>query len=327
MKICISSGHGFYVRGASGIIDEVDEARLVVDSLAARLRLDGHEVRTFHDNSSKDQSTNLKTITNWHNAQGPHDLDMSVHFNAHQTTTKPMGTEVLYKTQAELAAELSAAIASVGFINRGAKKRPGDAGGSLAFLENTVAPAVLLEICFVDSDADCSIYDENYDEIINNIACVFGESEEIITEPPPMVTSALFNETGSCSFFGGPDDTGVSPSEGLAFHYEINTDNQYLFLPLQPTGTSGLARRLNPMVHYVACRWDYNITPKTMLAESGEVALVRALATGRELTARPADWGPHEEKTGRAADLSPKLMVDLGIQTDDIVEVIYPWRP
>jgi N-acetylmuramoyl-L-alanine amidase len=326
MKICISSGHGFYVRGASGIIDEVDEARLVVDSLAARLRLDGHEVSTFHDNTSKDQSSNLKTITNWHNAQGPHDFDLSVHFNAHMPTEKPMGVEVLYKTQAELAAEISAAIASVGFIDRGAKKRPGEGGGSLAFLENTIAPAVLLEICFVDSDADCIIYDQQYDGIINNIACVFGESEEIIEEPPP-VSSALFHGVGSCSYFGGPDDTGVSPSEGLAFLYEINTDNQYLFLPLQPTGTTGLARRLNPMVHYVACRWDYNVTPKKMLAESGEVALVRALATGRELTARPSDWGPHEEKTGRLADLSPSLMVDLGIQTDDIVEVVYPWRP
>ena len=26
-RICISSGHGLYVRGAAGIIDEVDEAR------------------------------------------------------------------------------------------------------------------------------------------------------------------------------------------------------------------------------------------------------------------------------------------------------------
>ena len=84
----------------------------------------------------------------------------------------------------------------------------------------------------------------------------------------------------------------MSPSEGLAFHFEINTDNQHLFLPLQPTGTTGLARRLNPMVHYIACRWDYNVTPKTMLAESGEVALVRALATGRELTAFPRTGDP-----------------------------------
>ena len=119
---------------------------------------------------------------------------------------------------------------------------------------------------------------------------------------------------------------GVSSSEGLAFHATLNETNQHLFLPFQPAGTSGLARRLNPYVHYIACRWDYDATPKEMLAESGQVALVRAPATGRELTAIPADWGPHEEKTGRAADLSPSLLKDLGIETDDVVEVIYPWR-
>ena len=31
-SIVLSSGHGKYVRGASGIIDEVDEARRVVDA-------------------------------------------------------------------------------------------------------------------------------------------------------------------------------------------------------------------------------------------------------------------------------------------------------
>ena len=37
-RIVISSGHGKYVRGASGIIDEVDEARRVVEHLADELR-------------------------------------------------------------------------------------------------------------------------------------------------------------------------------------------------------------------------------------------------------------------------------------------------
>ena len=32
-SIVISSGHGLYVRGASGIIDEVDEARRFTDAL------------------------------------------------------------------------------------------------------------------------------------------------------------------------------------------------------------------------------------------------------------------------------------------------------
>jgi hypothetical protein len=62
-----------------------------------------------------------------------------------------------------------------------------------------------------------------------------------------------------------------------------------------------------------------------MLA-GGDVALVTNAETGMAQTAFPADWGPHEEKTGRAADLSPALMRDLGLVTDDVVEVIYPWR-
>jgi hypothetical protein len=63
-----------------------------------------------------------------------------------------------------------------------------------------------------------------------------------------------------------------------------------------------------------------------MLRDSGQVALVRVRGTDKALTAIPADWGPHEEQTGRAADLSPSLMSDLGITTDDVVEVIYPYE-
>ena len=44
MKIVISSGHGLKVRGASGIIDEVDEARRVVKQVVENLRLAGHTV-------------------------------------------------------------------------------------------------------------------------------------------------------------------------------------------------------------------------------------------------------------------------------------------
>jgi hypothetical protein len=62
-----------------------------------------------------------------------------------------------------------------------------------------------------------------------------------------------------------------------------------------------------------------------MLRESGQMARVTAKKTGITRLCHPADWGPHEEDTGRAADLSPALMESLGIGTDDIVEVVYPW--
>ena len=112
----------------------------------------------------------------------------------------------------------------------------------------------------------------------------------------------------------------MSDSEGLAFHYALTEANQHLFLPLQPLGTSGLARRLNAKaVHYVACRWDYSVTPKEMLA-GPQMALVTNTKTGMAQTAFPADWGPNDQ-TGRAADLTPALMRDLGLETDDDVEV------
>jgi hypothetical protein len=125
---------------------------------------------------------------------------------------------------------------------------------------------------------------------------------------------------GTCSWFGGPDDDGVSPDEGLAFIYDTE-DAPHLFLPEQPEGTTGLARRLDPRVFYLACRWDYDVTPKSMLADHSLKALVTA--GGKTFVAYPADWGPHEH-TGRIADLSPGLMEALGVKTDDEVEVVYP---
>ena len=67
MKIVISSGHGKYIRGASGspippCCDEVDEARKVVDRTAQVLQEMGHQVTTYHDNVSDNQSENLDRI-------------------------------------------------------------------------------------------------------------------------------------------------------------------------------------------------------------------------------------------------------------------------
>lgn len=136
------------------------------------------------------------------------------------------------------------------------------------------------------------------------------------------MTKRLLTVKGTCSWFGGPDDDGVDEDEGLAFIYDYD-EAPHLFLDEQPSGTTGLARRLDPDVHYVACRWDYDITPKEMLADSNLRALVRNPKTGKQILAWPADWGPHED-TGRVADLSPAVMDELGLATDDEVEVTYP---
>jgi N-acetylmuramoyl-L-alanine amidase len=321
VKIVISSGHGKYVRGASGYIDEVDEARKVVDEVTKILNGAGIGTTSFHDDVSRSQSENLGRIVDFHNSK-VRDLDISVHFNAYETTSKPMGCEVLYVSQEGLAGDVVDSICdAVDFVNRGPKYR-----GDLAFLNNTEEPSILIETCFVDSKADVDLYHQGFDLICNAIAeAVSGEETERPPFERPDEEKVLFHAVGTCSHFGGPDDTGVSPSEGLAFIYDVD-EAPHLFLPYQPPGTTGLARRLNPWVHYVACRWDYDVTSKTMLRDSGQMAWVRSIRTGIGLRAFPGDWGPHEEETGRAADLSPSLMQDLGITTDDEVEVIYPYK-
>jgi N-acetylmuramoyl-L-alanine amidase len=323
MKIVISSGHGKYVRGASGYLDEVDEARKVVNKVAAYLNEAGVKTEVFHDDVSHSQNENLNRIVSFHNSE-TRDLDVSVHFNAYETTGAPMGTECLYVTQATLAETVAAKIARVsGLKNRGPKKRT-----DLFFLNKTNEPAILIEVCFVDSTADAGLYNEGFTAICIAIAEAVGGVEigfdEIPAEPPVIAPPGgeLFYVKGRASYFGGPDDEGVSPSEGLAFIFAVE-DAPQLFLPFQPEGTTGLARRLNPYVHYVACRWDYAQTPKSMLVE--KVALVRAQKTGIALKAFAADWGPNQN-TGRVADLSPSLMEDLGIKTDDQVEVTFPQK-
>lgn len=59
--------------------------------------------------------------------------------------------------------------------------------------------------------------------------------------------------SGKVSWFGGPNDDGVAPDEGLAFIYDID-DAPHLFLDKQPEGTTGLARRLNPEMPYIRHR-------------------------------------------------------------------------
>lgn len=179
-RVAISSGHGKYVLGATPpYMDEVTEARRVVAQVATEMRALGAIVAgPFNDDVSQSQNENLNRIVNWHNSQD-RELDISVHFNANITTNDPMGTECLYVTQEELAAKVSAEIAIAGHLkDRGPKLRT-----DLFFLNNTDSPAILIEVCFVDSKADRSLYNQNFNAICRAIAeAVVGRTAEA---PPP----------------------------------------------------------------------------------------------------------------------------------------------
>ncbi len=129
---------------------------------------------------------------------------------------------------------------------------------------------------------------------------------------------------GRMSTFGGPDDDGMTAEEDLALIEKQSQADDYpsdFFLSESAARASGWGRRLNPEKFYIACRWDYSLTPKAFL-RTAQIT-VQDPTNGRSAQARVVDWGPNEA-TGRIADLSPGLARFLAINTDDIVNVIVP---
>lgn len=178
-SIAISSGHALYVRGASDIIDEVTEARRVTDKTAEYLRQLGVTTYVFHDNTSRTQNQNLSTIVSFHNSKN-RELDVSIHFNSSGHTNNPLGVEVLYYNQSDLAAKVSQAIANAsGLKNRGAKQQK-----ELYFLRNTKKPAILIEVCFVNSTVDVDLYRKNFDDICRAIAETLSGKK--VSQPVPQ---------------------------------------------------------------------------------------------------------------------------------------------
>lgn len=190
-KIAISSGHALHVRGASGYIDEVDEARKVVKKVTTLLKNSGCTVSEIHDDVSKTKAQNITNgrssyLVKKHNGSS-REIDVSVHFNACKKTTSPVGVEVLYKhdNMKAIASGVSKAIADAGgFKNRGAKKRT-----DLAFLNSVNKPSILLEVCFVDSKADTDLYKKHFTKICEAIAkALCGKSPSTTTKPSSSTT-------------------------------------------------------------------------------------------------------------------------------------------
>ena len=181
-QINISSGHSINCQGASGYVNEVAEARKVVDRVYEMCKAVGIEVYKYHDTASS-SSQNLANIVNFHN-RFKDGIDVSIHFNAYQTTSNPMGVEVCYYSQSSVASSVSSAIAQAsGLKNRGAKERKG-----LYFLKHTNKPAILIEVCFCDSKADVDLYHRNFDAICATI--VKALTGAVYNAPKPQPTPA-----------------------------------------------------------------------------------------------------------------------------------------
>lgn len=179
MKINIHAGHnapGKVACGAIGYIDESREARRVKERTKKMLRAAGHTVYDCTESNGTSQSDVLNKIVKKCNAHKV-DLDISIHFNACKTDKgdgKTKGVEVLLYNKnskaKKYAAEISKRVASaLDLTNRGIKYNSG-----LYYLKKTNAPALLIELCFVDDADDVKHYnaDKAAEAIVKAIASV-----------------------------------------------------------------------------------------------------------------------------------------------------------
>lgn len=155
-KVATAGGHSKKAPGASCYIDEYAEDRKCNKAFVSALKARGVAAKDC-SNEYSPASKELARECALANAYGG-DLFVTWHFNAASKTSGKRGVEVWYytgsKTGKTYAEKISKKLASLmGLPNRGAKATTG-----LYVLRHTKAPAILIEVCFVDAKGDANAY-------------------------------------------------------------------------------------------------------------------------------------------------------------------------
>lgn len=97
------------------------------------------------------------------------DYFVSIHRNSSPYPNQYTGVESLvynlYSEAARLAYNINTRLEAVGFVNQGVNERK-----NLVVLRRTQMPAVLVEVGFINTDADNQLFDERFGEIAQAIA-------------------------------------------------------------------------------------------------------------------------------------------------------------
>lgn len=193
MHIAIAGGHSAYARGASGYLDEYDCDRAFVARLVEAFDNQGWCV-TDCSNDADGVKEELYEECRAANASGA-DLFIAVHFNAGGGS----GTEVWhypYSTAETYAREVSRELAAaLDLPNRGAKSTTG-----LYVLNHTNMPAILIEVCFVDTEADAEAWHSTTWEdlcaaVVRGLGGDYGNKEEdMLTEHQDKILATIYEQ-------------------------------------------------------------------------------------------------------------------------------------
>jgi N-acetylmuramoyl-L-alanine amidase len=180
MKFGIDCGHNCKPdTGAVGIRAEDVLTLDIGRKLMAKLANRGHGVVDCTPNSADSVNDSLrKRVLKANSSQVG--LFVSIHFNkflaGSTTTPQPMGTEIyaISNTSAAIAKQVLDNLVGLGFKNRGVKNT------NLYVLKNTSMPAILIEVCFLDSQADMILLEKlGVDKIVEALVhALVGDSKD-----------------------------------------------------------------------------------------------------------------------------------------------------
>ncbi|HDR4368814.1 TPA: N-acetylmuramoyl-L-alanine amidase [Bacillus cereus] len=251
-KYSLHGGHNSIVQGANyGNRKEHVMDRQVKDAVAAKLRALGHTVYDDTDEVGRTQAQNLNNIVRNCNS---HDVDLviSFHLNAYNGTAN--GVEVCYYDQKALAAKVSAQLSKdIGWANRGAKERR-YGNERLHVLAETKAPAILIELGFIDNEADMAKW--HVDNIANSIVYALtgqrvGGSVNVTT--PSSKQNII--QSGAFSPYETPDVTGALTSLKMTAKFILQPDGLTYFVS-DPTSDT----QLKAMKEYLDRKgWWYEV--------------------------------------------------------------------
>lgn len=211
MKFGIDLGHGVgQDRGAVGKIAEETIINAVGSLVISKLKVLGHSVVELRPVSATSVNNSLEQR---YNKADYYNVDMVVSIHANAGGGK--GTEVFtYKAKevTQARAVLNNLVA-LGFSNRGIKD-----GSGLAMVKRPKATAMLIEVCFVDTQSDVDIYNSlGAEKIANSI--VNGLTGQITIDEKEegyIVTTYLPN-----GYRGNGNFTGVDLEYVLSYFKDI----------------------------------------------------------------------------------------------------------
>lgn len=173
-RIILDAGHGGRDSGANyeGRVEKDDNLAMTLE-VGRMLEEAGFDVVYTREEDIYQAPFRKATIAN----ELGGDLFVSIHRNSSGTPNQYQGVESLvYSTGGfpeEVAENINEELEEVGYINLGVEERP-----RLIVLNSTQLPAVLVEVGFINADADNEIFSTKFEETARAIADGIAESFE-----------------------------------------------------------------------------------------------------------------------------------------------------